>query len=291
MKISLLLPTKNRVERLKSFLNSILETANHIQDIEVILYIDQGDSVSEQFTFGSEKLKVIKIIGPHTSMGHANSTCLAKASGDLIMLVNDDILIRTPGWDDIVISQAKRYSDEIFLLFPNDLFKTNKLSAFPIISKKLCSLIQAPFPDCFQGSFIDSHLFDIFNRLKRKGIDRIAFLSDVVFEHMHYRLKKSEVDKTYLERNRFGDDATFLSLHTYRNQLAHYLFDYIRFNQKISIPLPILPDVKIRSTPSIRLLLKSTLFDSSISLYQRIRLFNYHLARQVYQALSIRRTF
>jgi len=44
------------------------------------------------------------------------------------------------------------------------------------------------------------------------GHKRIVYLDDVIFEHMHYRLGKSEFDATYRERDRFGDDRTFMAL-------------------------------------------------------------------------------
>jgi hypothetical protein len=45
-----------------------------------------------------------------------------------------------------------------------------------------------------------------------------VYLDEVIFEHMHYRIGKSKFDATYLERDRFGDDRTFLALNDARGR-------------------------------------------------------------------------
>ena len=185
---------------------------SRLDQIEVILYIDQDDLASHEL--GSKDFSVIKIIGPRLGMGELNSACLAKAKGDVLMLINDDIVIRTKGWDDAVQATHTEFKDRIYLAYPNDLFKKSKFCTFPIISRRTCELFVDPYPRLYKRAFIDAHLFDIFKRLQHAGYDRIRYYNKVIFEHLHYRTGKASYDATYdyARKKRFADDPAFIAL-------------------------------------------------------------------------------
>ena len=44
------------------------------------------------------------------------------------MLVNDDIFVRTLHWDVKIRNLQSKFHDKIYLAYPNDLNKKNKLS-------------------------------------------------------------------------------------------------------------------------------------------------------------------
>jgi hypothetical protein len=194
--------------------------------VEIILYIDQDDTRSHHLD--SEEVSVKRIIGPQTSMGAYNSACYATAKGDIIILVNDDMVIRTQGWDARIAGLHASIPDKLYLAYGNDLFKKGKLCTFPIVSRKTCELLAEPYPKEYQGAFIDYHLFDIFKRLQHAGFDRIHYMNDVVFEHLHYRAGKAPFDETYAKRGRFSDDPVFLALINSRQQSAGRLLRRLR---------------------------------------------------------------
>jgi glycosyltransferase involved in cell wall biosynthesis len=208
--ISLLLPTRGRSTLVERLFKSIVETTSQLERVEVILYIDEDDTGSHYLD--SEDVSVVRIIGPRMSMGAYNSACLARAQSNIIILINDDMVIQTPGWDRKIIEMDAEFTDKIYLAYSNDLNKGGSLCVFPILSRRTCELLVEPYPVAYQGAFIDIHLFDIFKRLQHAGFDRIRYLDDVVFEHLHYRMGKAVYDETYKERGRFEDDRTFISM-------------------------------------------------------------------------------
>jgi hypothetical protein len=216
--ISLLLPTRGRPALARRFLDSVAEHTGDLADVEVVLYVDEDDVDSH--TLGHDRVRVTRIIGPLASMGSYNTACLERSAGSIVMLVNDDVIIRTSGWDDHVRALDREYADRIYLGYPNDLFKRRQVSAFPILSRTTCDLLESPFPSEYRGGLIDYHLRDIFERLRKLDGRRIRYLPHVVFEHCHYRTGKNVFDETYRRRNRFGDDATFLALRSRRRALA-----------------------------------------------------------------------
>lgn len=234
--ISLLMPTRGRVDMAKRFFNSVLDTAKHPEAIEVILYVDEDDVEShtlDQF----EGLTVRKVIGLRKTMGHYNTTCLQASKGDIIVLANDDMVIRTPGWDERLREVDAQYPDKIYLAYANDLFKGEHLSTFPILSRLCCDLIGNPYPLEYKAGWIDYHLMDIFKRLDQAGLKRMQYLPEVIFEHLHVRAGKAEMDATYRQVERFAHDHVFLELIPQRRAAAERLISVIR-GQRTPVPTP-----------------------------------------------------
>lgn len=212
--ISILVPTRRRPAIFHRMLSSLFSLADSPGDFEVIVYIDDDDA--ETLALDVSPWNVVKITGPRQAMGKLNAACYARSRGNIIMLGNDDMVVRTRGWDTRVREEVGRFPDNVYLLYPNDLYKGKKICTFPILSRVTCDSIGDPFPADYRGAFIDIHVMDIFKRLRGYGHQRIVYLDEVVFEHMHYRLGKSEFDATYQERDRFGDDQAFLALNDAR---------------------------------------------------------------------------
>jgi len=226
--ISLLLPTRQRPALVQRLFQSIVETTSRLDKVEVILYVDEDDIGSHGLD--SAYFRVVRIVGPMLTMGGYNSACLQRAQGEVIILANDDMVIRTHGWDDRVRAMHDEFEDRIYLGYANDLFKKSRFCTFPILSRRTCELLADPYPAAYRRAFIDVHLFDIFKRLQHAGFDRIRYYEDLVFEHLHYRSGKAPYDETYgyARNGRFADDPTFIALTAMRSAAANRLISIIR---------------------------------------------------------------
>lgn len=209
-RISLLLPTRGRPDEAARFLKSVAETTTSPEHVEIIIYVDEDDATSHNI--GRDDLSIKRIIGPRRTMGHYNSECLAQSTGAVIVLVNDDMVIRTRGWDEMVRKLDMSVPDNIYLAYGNDMLKKSRLCTFPILSRRTCEVLQEPYHHAYRGAFIDYHLMDIFKRLEHAGYPRVFYLDDLVFEHLHHRSGKAPMDTTYRERKRFADDMVFIGL-------------------------------------------------------------------------------
>ena len=218
--ISLLLPTRGRPEVAKRFLDSIAATTEILSAVEVIACVDEDDPGSHALDHSDVIVK--RIIVPRQNMGAYNAICLQNSSGHISIAVNDDMVIRTQGWDQRVRAIDAQHEDGIYLAYSNDLFKGKDQATFPILSKQLTDLIETPYPVDYKGAFIDIHLMDIFMRLKAKGKNRLVYSPDLIFEHLHFRTSNGiAFDQTYADRNRFGDDETFVRLSNLRQSQAN----------------------------------------------------------------------
>jgi len=244
--ISLLLPTRGRPTLAERFFQSVADQSTHPEAVEIVPYVDEDDFGS--YHLDHPDVQIDKIIGPRLTMGGYNSRCLERSQGEIIILVNDDMVIRTKGWDEKVRSVHEQFSGGVYLAYGNDLFKGSKLCTFPILSRRTCELLGEPYPVAYCGTFIDYHLFDIFKRLQHAGHDRICYLEEVVFEHLHYRTGKAAVDETYTERDRFGADSTFMALIGAR-QIAAKRLEQALMSNRITEYRPTQCKAVIPSTP------------------------------------------
>ncbi|MCB1067849.1 MAG: hypothetical protein KDK56_06655 [Simkania sp.] len=274
-KISLLLPTRERLAKAQAFLQTVVETADDLSQVEVIATLDDDDTPSHTLTSPHQALALHKVIGPQATMGALNTRCLKKATGEILMLVNDDILIRTKCWDTYLIEAAKKFPDGICMMHTRDGYKDASFPLFPILTQKGIELIEDPYPSEYCGDCIDSHLFDIFLRLKDLGENRIVYIPEVLFEHMHFSVGKAPIDALYQRRSRTRGNQTFYSYWKQREQIAQLLLAKIHGKEASLRPFSF-----IRQN-SYFLLLKS-FWQSQQTLNFRLKYFAYHLLRETY---------
>jgi hypothetical protein len=226
VEISLLLPTRERPALVQRLLDSLVQTTVDLQAIEVVLYIDDDDLASQEICHG--EISLIKIVGgAGQTMGSMNRACYDASHGRLVMLINDDTVFRTKGWDTRILKAAGRFTDGIALIYGNDLDQGDTVPTFPIVPRTVCEVLGEICPRGYQNLHIESHLLDIFKQLARMGHNRICYLGDVIFEHMHYVVGKAANDPTYIKKNQRNDDLLFIALDNERALKAHLLAQHI----------------------------------------------------------------
>ncbi|MEE8161211.1 MAG: glycosyltransferase [Acidobacteriota bacterium] len=277
-KFSFLLPTRGRPQKVRQFLQSLIQQTANLDDIEVVLYLDEDDPESHDLS--CEEIHLVKIIGPRMSMGAYNTACLQRSSGEIVILMNDDVLVRTQGWDRVIAGLTESTPDGIFLASVNDLQVGRTWGTFPVLSRKACKVMSKPYPDEYQGWFIDLHVFDVFKRVRHLGHDRIFNFPQVIFEHLHPDAGKAELDETYQARSRYADDWVFVSLRDLRRATAYRLHAAILGKQLPELPrhsgLPSRPKWVLRV---LLLYACAFLLDITLSLRERIHLFFWMTSR------------
>ena len=286
--ISLLLPTRGRREFVDRFLDSVANTSSLLEFIEIVICVDEDDLGSQGIVYSG--LRIIELVGPRRSMGDYNSDALHVSHGEIVVLVNDDMVIRTTGWDERLRAMHVEYPDGIYLAYCNDLLKGKSLSTFPILSRHCCEWLVEPYPHAYQGAFIDYHLFDVFKRLEKAGHHRMVYLEDVIFEHLHFRVGKAPMDATYAARSRFGDDPVFLALSVLRQEQANWLMEAICGIEQKKHMLPEVPLTRIHGIPHVFAhYTRWIIADRGMPLLWRLRLWIWFLARYVVSSVWKRR--
>jgi hypothetical protein len=217
---SLIVPTRQRTRQLGHMLHSLVRTAAECRAIEVILVIDADDRESLAFTFPRINLKRV-VVEPGLSMGALNMAGYETATGPYLMLLNDDVVARTPKWDKKIARCLREYTDGIVLIHVNDGVFRDQLCTFPIVSRTFCSLAGHICPREYLRYRIDDHIEDVFNLLGVLGERRSIYLPDVVFEHANFVENDRGVKQYFSNQDILSLDAPrFEALLPARKELA-----------------------------------------------------------------------
>ena len=179
---SLIVPTRGRPAQLRRLLDSVAAAADRPGRIEVVLVVDSDDSSSRDVTH--PRLQIVTVASePGRTMGALNTAGYAASQGEYVMLLNDDVLVRTRGWDRIALRWLRRFPDGVALVHVNDTLMRDYLCTFPLISRRFCELAGGICPVDYRRYRIDDHIEDVFNMLSVLGVSRSVYLQDVIFEH------------------------------------------------------------------------------------------------------------
>jgi glycosyltransferase involved in cell wall biosynthesis len=107
--VSLVIPTKDRVDLLKQFLDSVLKLSSY-SNFEFVI-IDNGSTETETFTYFEElksrweRTVVIRDEGPF-NYARLNNRAVSAASGEYILLCNNDLEVLSSDWIEQLIGFA-----------------------------------------------------------------------------------------------------------------------------------------------------------------------------------------
>jgi len=163
------------------------------------------------------------------------SVCILKVGPFqvVILIIGDDNVFRTPGWDDTVKEIFAKFPDGICLVYGNDLNQGRNMCTAPFLSRKYCEILGGPCPAEYTGEFVDTHIMDTFYKLRYWGYDRIVYLKDLIIEHMHHVVGKAPLDDTYANKAPTEDNRNlFFELDPLRVEQARALVRYLSNGHK-----------------------------------------------------------
>ena len=175
----------------------MVESARTMADspgsLEIVARIDEYDLSSGP---EARSLGLRTVEGRRSTVAEMWNEAARVASGDLLMLANDDIVFRTPRWDLMVEAAFDETPDRILLVHGDDLSGHGReFGPHPIVSRRWVDVVGRFVPGEFAGNYTDTWLNDVANILGRR-----RFLPFVV-EHLHFLWNKAEYDATYRERD------------------------------------------------------------------------------------------
>jgi hypothetical protein len=218
--LSLIVPTRGQPESLRRFLASVAATAMHLDALEIILVLDSDDAESRAIDLLGLPLR--RVIGsPGRTMGELNGAGYRASTGRWLMLLNDDVVVWTRGWDDRLRACFAAFPDEILLVHVSDRLFETALCTFPIVSRTYCDLAGGICPGEYGRYCIDDHIEDVFNLLTYLGERRTLYLPDVVFEHRNWKAGLQGEKRYCCDQNKLaGDAGLFAALLPQRKELA-----------------------------------------------------------------------
>jgi len=194
--ISVLLPTRGRREVLKSSLESLISKATDPEKVELLLGIDEDDEgareyIEQEIAPMLREYKVECRANIFKPLGYENlhvyvNTLAGNASGDWLFFWNDDGIMVTDGWDDVIRS----YTGQFKLLAPRDNHDGHPYAIFPIVPRDWYTLIDHLSQNAQNDAWLShiAYMLDIFERI------------DVEFIHDRADITGNNDDPTFQNR-------------------------------------------------------------------------------------------
>ena len=196
--ISVLLPTRGRREVLKKSIQSLIDKANQPERLEILFGIDEDDEgVSEYIKeelapyFNEKSIEarasVFKPLGYENLHIYVN-TLAGAATGEWLFFWNDDCLMVSEGWDDVI----RQYDGEFKLLGPKDNHDGHPYAILPIVPKDWFILMGHLSQNAQNDAWLShiAYMLDIFERVDFEFIHDRADITgnndDETFQNRRY---------------------------------------------------------------------------------------------------------
>jgi hypothetical protein len=186
--ILIILPSKGRPEKIEEFYNTWRKTTNKLSDLLVCLDDDDPDLRKYK-----KHKDIIFDIDQGKSFGDACRRAFKKFPNyKYYYMVADDTRLRSGNWEKRFMEKIEENSGK-GVCFGDDLMLGSKMGTSVFISGNIFRAIGYILP---KGLI---HMYtDVFWNELGKQIDKIYYFPDVIAEHMHFSVGKSEVDSIYL---------------------------------------------------------------------------------------------
>lgn len=194
MKISLLLPTRQRRKELTRFYVSAMNMADRPNDVEVVAYVDHDDE-----SYKGLKLPRLRfVVGPRLVLSEEWNECWRHAKGEYFMHCGDDLVFKSKGWDTMMTEAIDAYPGKIAFVWGDDFnsdSQRNEFGTHGMVHKNWTDVIGRFVPPYFVSDFNDTWFNDAAQAMNVR-----RYLHEVKTEHMHFSLGKSEIDDNTRER-------------------------------------------------------------------------------------------
>jgi len=195
MKISILLPTRGRFELFKNSVESLLNTCNDTSNFEILLAMDSDDvdtvcKTEEYIKFKNNIRLFLNERQHYLNLNNYYDRLSEKSIGNSLFLWNDDAIMESSGWDDIIINEHEKFCVISPKVSNMEYYWDKQGVLFPIIPRKWFELTGS-------WSYVQSadSWIDILS--KRLGI--LHNVNEISIYHNRHDLTGNNHDITYTE--------------------------------------------------------------------------------------------
>jgi hypothetical protein len=188
LKISLLVPSRERLNLKLTLISSIITTVNNIDNIELIFGIDEDDPTLEIAQKISQAIPFVKIIiikNNHKFIGINKiwNLLYPHAKNDILGYIGDDMIFKTPNWDIEIVKEFKEgFADKIQLVHCYDGHRTrDEICVNAFLHKKYTEILGYMCREEFLINWSDQWMYQTF-----KAFNRIKYRPDIHIHHNHW---------------------------------------------------------------------------------------------------------
>ncbi len=189
--ILIILPSRGRPEKIEEFYNTWRQTTDGYS--EVLTCLDDDDSTVNKYTKHND---VQFDIGKGNSMCDSLNRSFKKYSKyEYYFIPSDDHRMRTKKWETRFMEKIKKNGGK-GVAYGNDLIWEEKLATAAFVSGNIFRALGYIALPGLLHMWVDKYWLEL-----GKALNKLFYFPDIIVEHMHFTVGKSEVDPYYLAVN------------------------------------------------------------------------------------------
>ena len=197
-KISLLVPSRERLNLKLTLISSILTTVKDINNVELLFGIDEDDPTRDIAYKISNAIPFVKIIDikndkKFIGINKIWNMLYPHAKGDILGYIGDDMVFKTENWDEEILKEftgSNLPKDSIKLVHCYDGYRnSDEICVNAFLHKKYVDIIGYLCREEFLINWSDQWLYQTF-----KAFDRVVWRKDIHIQHNHWVFGKRERD-------------------------------------------------------------------------------------------------
>jgi hypothetical protein len=194
MKISLLVPSRERINLKLTLISSLISTCNDIKNIELIFGTDDDDPKKDLIERICNNLSFVKNINIQNNKKFIGinkiwNTLYEHAEGDIIGYIGDDMIFKTPGWDSMIIDEFvgdNLPDDNYKLVHCYDGFREkDEICVNAFTTRKYYEITGYFTRPEFLINWSDQWMYQSY-----KAFDRVKYRRDIHIHHNHWILNE-----------------------------------------------------------------------------------------------------
>jgi len=199
MKISLLVPSRERLNLKLTLISSIITTVKDINNVELLFGIDEDDPTRDIAYKISQAIPFVRIVdikneGKFIGINKIWNILASKASNDIFGYIGDDMIFKTPEWDKIILDDFSQNlpKDNIMLIHCFDGHrKADEICVNAFVHKKYYEILGYFTKEDFLINWSDQWMYQTF-----KAFNRVKYRKDIHIFHNHWVYGDRKKDKT-----------------------------------------------------------------------------------------------
>ena len=235
MKISLLVPSRERLNLKLTLISSIITTVSDINNVELVFGVDEDDPKRDIVYKIAQAIPFVRIVdiknnGKFIGINRIWNILAANTDSELFGYVGDDMIFMTPDWDKQIIQEFNKTNcpaDNIKLVHCYDGHRDrDEICVNAFVHRKYYEVLGYFCKEDFLINWSDQWMYQTFN-----AFNRITYRRDIHIQHNHWiygsRKKDSTADRMLSDNHDKISDQLWHDLAPERVEAVKTLSKYL----------------------------------------------------------------
>jgi len=200
MKISLLVPSRERLNLKLTLISSIITSVKDINNVDLVFGIDEDDPTRETVLKIANAIPFVRVVnvnnkGKFIGINRIWNILAANTNEDIFGYIGDDMIFMTPNWDEKIINEFTGKNlpkDKIKLVHCYDGHRNrDEICVNAFVHRKYYEVLGYFTKEDFLINWSDQWMYQTFN-----AFNRVKWIKDIHIQHNHWIYGGRQRDKT-----------------------------------------------------------------------------------------------